>query len=60
MSDDVEEYTIAELYAMTDKQLGDALGPVVFILGFNVEAARIVHAAAQRLRNSPSIDGAPK
>lgn len=56
---ETENFSIAELYAMPNKQLGDLLGSVVFILGFDINAARVVHAAAQRLRNLPSADASP-
>lgn len=49
MSERERAFTPEEIAAMNDRNLGSCLAAVVFILGFNVEAALIVKEAAERL-----------
>lgn len=50
-----EQFTTEELRAMTNEQLGGLLAPIVYVLGFNLDAARVVHVAADRLRAAPDL-----
>lgn len=43
------EFTNAEIKALSDRDLGSALASVVFLLGFDIEAALITKEAAERL-----------
>ena len=51
------ELTEDEIRSWPNDQLGLALSAVVFTLGFDLDAARVVKVAAERLRKSPSNDG---
>lgn len=54
------EMTIAEIAALSNRELGTCLAAVVFVLGFNIEAARITREAADRLIRLPSSNTGEK
>jgi hypothetical protein len=50
------ELTEAEIRSWPTPQLAAALSAVVFVLGFDLDAARVVKVAAERLRSLPEGD----